>query len=62
MRIEVNDEVARLRGRETPIKCFGESGLDPAQHEHVDFPRRATRECDDCGRHMIYCRCNPGEG
>jgi hypothetical protein len=66
MRIEVNDEAARLRRSEMPIKCGGEAeaGIHPhlapqAQTE----PRSSTaRECDDCCNEHVSCRCNPGEG
>jgi hypothetical protein len=66
MRIEVNDEAARLRRREMPIKCGGEPEAGVLSHQSQQAPpepRSSTaRECDDCCNEHVSCRCNPGEG
>lgn len=66
MRIDVNDEAARLRRREMPIQCGGESeaGIrtQADAHEKIGPQPPAARECDDCRNEHASCRCNPGEG
>jgi hypothetical protein len=59
MRVDVNDEADRLRRRVRPIRC-----ADDADYESraiAPWPG-AVQECDDCGRGIESCRCNPGEG
>ena len=63
MRIEVNDEAARLRCRDMPVKCQNgkqEHSGDEAVGSGVG--RCSAPECRDCGSEMVSCRCHPGEG
>ena len=64
MRIEVNDEAARLRQQQTPIQCGAVAGfaLPPKMKADGTNKKLATCECDDCGDCQISCRCKPGEG
>ena len=66
MRIEVDDEAARLRQREVPIRCQArtppcadESASDDYEYERS---RRKSVACDDCCKPHLACRCHPGEG
>jgi hypothetical protein len=54
MRIEVNDEAARLRQTVPPIKCEEPKLPESCDHDHP--------ECLDCGECVICCLCKPGEG
>ncbi len=66
MRIEVDDEAARLRRRTMPTQCDGEPKVGSqsclAQQLPLKRHSHAAGECPDCGNHIIDCRCNPGEG
>jgi hypothetical protein len=63
MRIEVNDDAPRLRRRATPIQCGDQSEIAGhlRQNNEDDHWPHGARECNDCGNHLLSCRCSPGE-
>ena len=66
MRIEANDEAARLRPYKMPIQGTGASDQNRRTDSRIrdsDDPHSlAARECDDCCQSLLSCRCSPGEG
>ncbi len=58
--MEVNEETARMRRRASIIQCADES--ERATRTNAVSSSDLTRECHDCGNHLLSCRCNPGEG
>ena len=59
MRIETNDEAARLRLNVKEIKCS--KVLDASALVKAD-DQPSNDECLDCREHIVECRCSPGEG
>lgn len=65
MLIDVPDHAAHLRRQETPILCVAQqpSGeTKPSDNGNSLEPFRPAPDCQDCGDHVLSCRCNPGEG
>lgn len=59
MRIEVNDEAARLRHTQPQLMSARSPKLSRSNCIH-ETPESAR--CPDCGDCIICCRCSPGEG
>jgi len=52
MRIDVNDEAARLRPAPANVKCDGTPVHEPPP----------DNDCADCRQTQVDCRCGGGEG
>jgi len=59
MRIETNDEAARLR---LNVKAIKSSEALSASAAVKTDDRPSNDECLDCREHIVECRCSPGEG